>query len=140
MEPISRKSFNCCAIETAKIWAQRSEDVYKKVGCAVLNREGRLISVGYNGLSPNQKTKNSFWGDREKRRKYIIHAEMNALSCISRADKPYLLASTLLPCSACAINIASYGIKKVLYLEDYHLDQGAMEIFSFYKIKLIKYE
>jgi len=134
-----RISFEDMAIRFAIDASKRSEDPYKKVGCAILNKEGRLLSIGYNGLLPKQKLCNNFWKNREKRRKFIIHAETNALACITRYEIPYLLASTLLPCSNCAINIASYGIKKILYLEDYNLDQFSKDIFKFYKINLIKY-
>jgi dCMP deaminase len=73
----ARPSFVRTAIETAKIWSSRSEDPYKKVGSCILNREGRVLSVGYNGLPSKVIVKNKFWEDREKRRKYIIHAEIN---------------------------------------------------------------
>lgn len=134
-----RISFEEMAIKFAIDASLRSEDPYKKVGCCILNKEGRVLSIGYNGLSPKHKVDDSFWLDRDERRKYIIHAETNALSCISRYDYPYILASTLLPCSSCAINIASSGIKKVIYLEEYHRDELAKEIFDFYAIDIIKY-
>jgi dCMP deaminase len=133
-----RISFEDMAIEIAKTSSLRSEDQYKKVGCSIINQEGRLLSIGYNGLQAKQNINDSFWSDREQRRSYVIHAETNALSCITRYDKPYLLASTLLPCSCCAINIASYGIKKVIYLEDYERDQKSIDIFKFYNIELKK--
>lgn len=133
-----RISFEDMAIEIAKISSLRSEDQHKKVGCSIINQEGRLLSIGYNGLQAKQNINDSFWNDREQRRAYVIHAETNALSCITRYDKPYLLASTLLPCSCCAMNIASYGIKKVIYLEDYDRDQKSIDIFKFYNIELKK--
>ena len=136
---MGRISFNEMAINFAINASLRSEDKYKKVGCAILNKEGRLLSIGYNGLLPKQKIKNDFWSDRDHRRKYIIHAETNALSCITRYDNPYLLACTLLPCSNCASNIASNGIKEALYIDEYAPDQNAHDIFNFYKIKLNKF-
>lgn len=134
-----RISFEEMAIKFAINAAERSEDPYKKVGCCILNEEGRLLSIGYNGLLSKQKVNTKFWENREQRRKFIIHAETNALACITRYETPYLLASTLLPCSNCAINIASHGIKKIIYIEDYSLDQFSKDIFKFYKIHLIKY-
>lgn len=134
-----RISFEKLAIETAKIAALRSEDIYKKVGCCILNKEGRILSVGYNGVKSKQITSKTFWQNRDKRRDYIIHAETNALSCIKRYDNPYILATTLLPCSSCAINIASHGIKKVYYIEEYEKDKKSIDIFKFYKIDLIQY-
>jgi len=133
---MNRISFEKMAMELAIAASKRSEDPYKKVGCSILDKEGRVMSIGYNGLQPKQKITDSFWEDRAARRKYIIHAETNALSYIKRSEFPHLLASTLLPCACCAMNIASYGIKKVIFLEDYDLDQEAKIIFSFYNIKL----
>lgn len=136
----ARPSFVRTAIETAKIWSSRSEDPYKKVGSCILNREGRVLSVGYNGLPSKVIVKNKFWEDREKRRKYIIHAEINALSLVKKADNPYILACTLLPCSSCATSIISYGIKHVVYCEEYNLDTNSLDIFTFYGVQLEKYE
>ncbi|NBW13924.1 MAG: hypothetical protein EBR82_38565 [Caulobacteraceae bacterium] len=133
-----RISFEEMAIKVADVVKDRSEDPYKKVGVCVLNKEGRILSVGYNGLLSKQQISNDFWEDRDERRKYIIHAETNALACITRYDEPYILASTLLPCANCAINICSHGIKHVYYTEEYHKDQLAYEIFDFYKVSLKK--
>ena len=133
-----RISFEEMAIKVADVIKDRSEDPYKKVGVCVLNKEGRILSVGYNGLLSKQQILNNFWEDRDERRKFIIHAETNALACITRYDKPYILASTLLPCANCAINICSHGIKYVYYREEYHKDQLAYEIFDFYKVSLKK--
>jgi dCMP deaminase len=134
----NRISFIEAAIETAKIWSNRSEDPYKKVGVCILNKDGRVLSVGYNGLIPKFTTSNVFFNDRDNRRKYMIHAEINALSLIKRKDEPNLLASTLLPCASCATNIIAYGLKSVVYLEEYEKDSAAKEIFKFYNIDLIK--
>ena len=134
---MKRISFFDMALNIAIEASKRSEDPYKKVGCAILNSEGRLLSIGYNGLQSKYKINNNFWENREKRREYMIHAETNALSCITRYDNPYVLACTLLPCSCCAMNIATYGIKNVIYKEYYKNDLRAKEIFKFYKIKLL---
>jgi len=136
----NRPSFEEIALETAKIWSLRSEDPYKKVGACILNEEGRVLSIGYNGLPTKFNLKKGFWEDRDKRRRYMIHAEINALSLIKKSDKPYLLACTLLPCSSCATSIISYGIKKVIYSEEYHLDKNSLDIFMFYGVQLKKYE
>jgi len=134
-----RISFEDMAIKIADVVKDRSEDPYKKVGACILDKEGRILSVGYNGLLPKQTVPDGFWEDRDERRKFMIHAEINALASITRYDKPYILASTLLPCSSCAINIASYGIKYVYYVEEYHKDQLAHKIFDFYNIKISKF-
>lgn len=134
----NRISFIEAAIETARIWSSRSEDPYKKVGVCILNKDGRVLSVGYNGLLPKFNINEDFFNDRDNRRKYMIHAEINALSLVKRGDQPHLLASTLLPCSSCATNIVAYGVKSVVYSEEYEKDSTAKEIFKFYNIELFK--
>lgn len=137
---MNRASFTDVALATAKVWALRSEDPFKKVGCCILNREGRVLSVGYNGLPSKFNPKEGFWDDRDSRRKYILHAEINALSLIKRTDEPYVLACTLLPCSSCATAIIAHGIKNIVYLENYEPDQNALEIFKYYGVNINKYE
>ena len=114
--------------------AKASEDPFQKVGAVVLNEEGRLLSAGYNGLIQNKNVNKSFWKSRSKRRPYMIHAEANALSCISKYQNPYLIYTTLLPCGYCANLIACHNIKHVIYSNEYKYDHTAKDIFKFYNI------
>jgi len=84
----NRVSFIQAASETAKIWATRSEDMHKKVGACILNKEGRVLSVGYNGLTAKLNVDVNVWENRDHRRNYVIHAEANALSLIKKQDDP----------------------------------------------------
>lgn len=126
------------AIEIAIVASKRSEDPHRKVGACVLDDNGRVLGVGYNGLRSKHVKDEIFWQDRDNRRDYIIHAEVNALSHVDPFQAK-LLAVTLLPCSSCANIIASYNISKVLYLEDYEYDDKSKDIFKFHKIDLVKY-
>jgi deoxycytidylate deaminase len=45
----------------------------------------------------------------------------------------------LLPCSSCASMISAYGIKKVVYIEEYKRDNKALDIFSFNNIECMQY-
>jgi dCMP deaminase len=137
---MNRISFIDTALATATAWSFRSEDPFKKVGCCILDAEGRVLSVGYNGLPAKFIPEQNFWDDRDSRRKYILHAEINALSLIKRSNNAYILACTLLPCSSCATSIIAHGIKNVVYLEDYEPDQNALDIFKYYGVNVNKYE
>jgi dCMP deaminase len=127
-------------IELARLLAEQtsktSEDPHRKVGACILDKTGRVLSLGYNGLAPNKKVKLNFWDNRDFRRTYMIHAEMNALSCLSRYSNPYMIYTNLLPCGYCANLIASYDIREVYYGTKYDLDNSAVDIFKFYNIKL----
>ena len=118
--------------------AKRSEDPYRKVGACALNKDKMVVGLGYNGLASGKEVSPTFWDDRDRRRKYMIHAETNCLSLCKRGEVD-LLAVTLLPCSSCATMIASYGVKEVLYHEEYENDLAAKDIFTFYNIEMLKF-
>ena len=118
--------------------AKRSEDPYRKVGACALNKDKMVVGLGYNGLASGKEVSPAFWDDRDRRRKYMIHAETNCLSLCKRGEVD-LLAVTLLPCSSCATMIASYGVKEVLYHEEYENDLAAKDIFTFYNIEMLKF-
>ena len=125
-----RISWEEYAIRIAEVGALRSEDVYVKVGACALDFSNRVIGVAYNGLAKGVEVNTLFWKDRDKRRPFMIHAEVNLLSLFKRGECN-LLACTLLPCSCCASMIAAYGIKKVVYKDVYSRDTAALDIFLF---------
>jgi dCMP deaminase len=133
----TRISWEEYALRIAEVAAQRSEDIHIQVGACVLNSNNRIVGVGYNGLAPNKNVDPKFWNDRDYRRKFILHAEANALNDIKMGEGE-LLACTLLPCSSCATLIAAKGIKRVIYRELYNRDTNALEIFKFYNISCEK--
>tara|TARA_R100001163_G_scaffold22248_1_gene18832 strand:- start:1548 stop:1982 length:435 start_codon:yes stop_codon:yes gene_type:complete len=134
-----RLSWEEYALKIASSVAERSEDIYQKVGACALNEKNMVIAVGYNGLAPGKDVSHAFLRNRNHRRPFMIHAEVNCLSLIKRGEAK-MLAVTLLPCSYCATMIAAYGIEKVVYNEVYKRDKSAIEIFNFYNIECVQYE
>ena len=134
----TRISWEEYALKIAKVASERSQDPYKRVGACALDHFNRVIGAAYNGLAPGIAVDDNFWENREARLPYIIHAEANLLSLIKRG-KCKLLACTLLPCSSCASMISAYGIKKVVYIDLYHRDTQALNIFKFNNIECIQY-
>jgi dCMP deaminase len=125
-----RISWEEYALKIAEVASLRSEDRFVKVGSCALDYSNRVIGVAYNGLASGIKVEDTFWNYRDKRRPYMIHAEVNLLSLFKRGECS-LLACTLLPCSCCASMIAAYGIKKVVYRDVYFRDDKALDIFKF---------
>lgn len=124
------------ALQLARVAAGQSPDPYKQVGACALDFKNKVIGVAYNGLISNFEPPQGFWDDRDKRRKYMVHAEANLLSLFKR-DECKTVACTLLPCTSCATMIAAYGIRRVVYSEVYDRDTNAQEIFKFYGIELV---
>ena len=120
------------AIELAFIASKRSEDPYVKVGACVLRHDNSVASLGYNGAKINID-----WGNRDERRKRVIHAEVNALRYAS-PNECRLLACTLLPCNDCFKMIAAYNIETVVYKDIYENDKSSLGLAKEFNIKLIK--
>ena len=125
-------------IKIANIIAESSHCGRRKVG-AVIVKEGRIISTGYNGI-PSKIKKECFNLRKEKAEKEgyiikgiclgcdnVIHAEQNAIYAAAKAGIP-LEGSTLYinlsPCTTCAKAIVMSGIKKVVYTQHYKGDPG----------------
>jgi len=110
---MTRMSWDKYGLEIAKAASCRSEDPYLKVGACVLRGDRSIISIGYNGAAPGVDIP---WGDRDARRGFVIHAEVNALRyCTPDQTKGGYLYVTHHPCSECIKVIASYGITYVMY-------------------------
>ena len=124
---MQKPEFDDIYMELAINMAKRSHCIKKHVG-AVLTKDTRIISVGYNG--PPAKTHNcdQDWPETGCSRdskgscSLAIHAEQNAILYAMKNDtrvKGSTLYVTLAPCLACSRIILSVGISKVIYLNSY---------------------
>jgi dCMP deaminase len=101
------------ALSLAEAASSRSEDPYLKVGTCLVRADKTILGLGYNGPPPGVDID---WSDRDDRRRWVVHAEANALR-YARPGEVELLASTLLPCETCMLAIAAYGVKRVYFRE-----------------------
>lgn len=135
-----RMSWDKYGLEIAKAASYRSEDPYLKVGACVLRIDRSIISIGYNGAASGVDID---WGDRDSRRSYVIHAEINALRyCTPDQTRGGYMYITHHPCLECIKVIASYGIDTVTYselIDNSIYDLGAIKnMAQEYNIKLIQ--
>jgi dCMP deaminase len=123
------------AIGIAEAVAKKSKDPWHQVGAVILREDHSIASVGYNGFPQGVRED---WSDRDQRRKYVIHAEQNALRYIKPGDG-HTLYCTLLPCGDCIKAIAAYKIKKVIYKEVYANDSSALEVAKKMGVVLVRF-
>jgi len=106
---------------------------------AVLVRDKRILSTGYNGSIPGDDHCEDIgcWVvDNHCIR--TIHAEMNALlQCAIHgiSTKGATAYVTNMPCTNCAKSLIAAGIKEVVIFSDYH-DTLAEEFFRIGKVEL----
>lgn len=110
-------------MNVASVIALRGTCPRAKVG-AVLAREGRIISTGYNGSpsgTPHCIDTECILDERGKCIR-TVHAELNCICFAAKygiATKGATLYVTYAPCFECAKAIINAGIKKVFYLKEY---------------------
>lgn len=124
------------AMALAHVASLRSEDPYRKVGAVAFDFDNRVIGTAYNGLAPGFNADKEFWLDRDTRRKYMLHAEVNLCSLFTRGNVK-LIATTTKPCTSCAQMLCAYGVKEIYYRDDYPTSE-ADAICELYGIRLIQ--
>jgi len=124
---MKRPSFDEIYMQLAEQLARRSHCVKMQVG-AVLTKDTRIISLGYNGPPAGTYNCDEEWPDTGCPRdskgscSLALHAEQNAIlyAAKNKVDmEGSTLYVTLAPCIACARVIFSVGIKKVIYKNSY---------------------
>jgi dCMP deaminase len=114
-------------INIAHELASASKCVSKQVG-AVIVKNGRILSTGYNGTPSGYTNCCDHWNGEytsehhEWSKTYEIHAEMNAIIWAAREGisiKDATIYVTLEPCSDCSKNIIASGIKRIVYDKSY---------------------
>ncbi|MCD6259426.1 MAG: dCMP deaminase [Helicobacteraceae bacterium] len=114
-------------INIAKEIATASKCVSKQVG-AVIVKDGRVLSTGYNGTPAGYINCCEHWDGiytkehHEWSKTYEIHAEMNAIIWAARKGisiEDATIYVTLEPCSDCSKNIIASGIKRIVYAKPY---------------------
>jgi len=109
----------------ARIWSENSYCVRRKVG-ALIVKDKMIISDGYNGTPSGFENicEDEITG---KTKPYVLHAEANAITKVaksSNSSEGATLYVTASPCIECAKLIIQSGIKKVVYCDAYHSDDG----------------
>lgn len=64
-------------LKIANVFSERSYAKRNKVGCVIVNSEGRIVSTGFNGTPSG--VDNCCERDDDTTHDYVIHAELNAI-------------------------------------------------------------
>ena len=129
-----KPSFDNIFMKLASDLAKRSHCVKAQVG-AVLAKDTRIISIGYNGPPAGTHNCDEEWPeegcprDSKNSCSLALHAEENAILYAVKNGSSLegaTLYITLSPCLPCARVIYSSGIKKVFYLNSYAEYKGLL--------------
>ena len=115
-------------LKAAKAYAELSHAKRLKVG-AVLVKDDRIISVGYNGMPAGMdnecevKLPDSLFVTKPE----VVHAETNAVAYAAKngvATDGCTMVVTHSPCFECSKLLLQAGVKRIFYEEEYRLTES----------------
>jgi dCMP deaminase len=119
-----QEQFDRRYLEMAQIWAKNSYCKRRQVG-ALIVQEKMIISDGYNGTPSGFE--NHCEDENNKTKPYVLHAEANAITKVAKSNNSSENATlyvTTSPCLECAKLIIQSGIKRVVFSDKYHNQDG----------------
>ncbi len=141
LRQVQRPSWDEYFMSIAKVVASRSNCMKRKVA-AIIVRDKRVVSTGYNGTP--RGTRNCNEGGCPRCNNFATsgtnldqclcsHGEENAIVQASYHGvslKDAIIYTTFAPCLMCAKMIINSGIREVIYNMDYPLNDSAFRLFS----------
>lgn len=128
--------------------ALRSKDPNTKVGACIVNKNKRIVGIGYNGFPVGCSDLEFPW-DREgsflhTKYPFVVHAEANAILNSTTSLEGATIYVSLFPCHECSKLIIQSGIKEIVYLSDKYngteSDQAAKKMLEAGGVKWRKLE
>lgn len=111
-------------MDTAERFGALSTAKRLQVG-AIVVKDGRIISIGYNGMPSGWD--NCCEDENNRTKPEVIHAEANAIAKLAGSNESgrnaYMYV-THSPCLECAKQIYSAGISKVYFKTEYRSTDG----------------
>jgi len=115
-------------MEVALSFSRQSTCIKAHVG-AVLAKEGRIITTGFNGAPKGLPHCDEVGCDLDNNGACIrtVHAEANVVAFAAKYGIPTAgatLYTTIAPCYACAKLLVNAGVTRVVYLKEYRIKAG----------------
>lgn len=126
-------------MEVAHVFAKLSKAERLKVG-AIAVKDGRVLSIGYNGTPPGFDNKCE--DENGVTKIEVLHAEANCLAKLARCNESSegaIIFVTHSPCVECAKQMFVAGIKEVYYDIEYR-DITGIDLLKKLGVKVEKYK
>lgn len=108
-------------LELAQSISDWSKDPSTLVGAIIVDKNKRIISIGYNGLPQKIKDSPERLNNRELKLKCVIHAEINALLFANcKIDGCTLYTYPFMPCGPCCSMFIQSGISRIVSINNYN--------------------
>lgn len=116
----------------AMLSAKRSKDPSTQVGACIVDKDNKIVGIGYNGFPIGCSDDNLPWSrsaenSNETKYPYVVHAEANAILNSTKDLHGARIYVDLFPCNECAKLIIQSGIKEVVFLADKYKETDSVK-------------
>ena len=113
----------------SKLSGMRSKDPNTQVGACIVNKDKRVVGLGYNGFPMGCDDELFPWQRDgqylQTKYPFVVHAELNCILNSIMSAKGSAMYCTLFPCNECAKALIQSGVQRIVYLWDKHHDDDA---------------
>lgn len=113
----SQKQWDEYFLKIAETVALKSKDPSSKMGCVIVDKNKRVVSVGYNGMIQGADESKMTLSERPMKYYFVIHSEMNALLYAHRDLTGCTVYNPVATCENCLKHCLQAGIKRFVYRE-----------------------
>ena len=104
-------------LKIADTVAVKSKDPSSKMGCVIVDRNKRVISLGYNGMIQGADESKMTLSERPMKYRFAIHSEMNAVLFSYQDLTGCTIYNRVATCDNCLKYCLQAGIKRFVYRE-----------------------
>lgn len=101
----------------AEAVAAKSKDPSSKMGCVVVDRNKRVVSLGYNGMIQSADESKMTLSERPMKYYFVIHSEMNAILFAHQDLTGCTIYNRVATCENCLKHCLQAGIRRFVYRE-----------------------
>lgn len=104
-------------MQIAETVATKSKDPSSKMGCVIVDKNKRVVSLGYNGMLQGADESKMTLSERPMKYYFAIHSEMNALIFARRDLTGCTVYNRVATCENCLKYCLQAGVKRFVYKE-----------------------
>lgn len=111
----SQKEWDEYFLKIAETVALKSKDPSSQMGCVIVDKNKRVVSVGYNGMIQGADESKMTLSERPMKYHFVIHSEMNALLYAHKDLTGCTIYNMTATCDNCLKHCLQAGIKRFVY-------------------------
>ena len=102
-------------MKIAETVAVKSKDPSSKMGCVIVDKNKRVVSLGYNGMLQGAEESKMTLSERPMKYYFAIHSEMNAILFAHQDLTGCTIYNRVATCENCLKYCLQAGIKRFVY-------------------------